>query len=122
MNHTQALEVVDVAPAPVALFRASEPAGIVAQATAVANALAKVIRDRGLYTSIQGRDHVRVEGWTLLGTMLGVFPVTAWCRPCGDGHCSWAKRASRRVVIFMRLPPLSSPISTEGSLLWSSGL
>jgi hypothetical protein len=63
------------------LFRSTEPAEIVRQASAVAQALAPVIAAQRLYTDINGRRHVRVEGWTLLGSMLGVFPVCVWSRP-----------------------------------------
>src|SRR6266542_1358096 len=33
-----------------------------------------------LILTIQSREFVRVEGWTALGSMLGVFPVTEWSR------------------------------------------
>jgi hypothetical protein len=53
-------------------------------------------------------------------------PDSAWTALRVDAArvtvCSCAKRASRRVVIFMRLSPLSSSTSSEGSLWWSSGL
>ena len=75
------------------LFRTDDPVQIIEQASAVADALARVLRDRKLTTNIQGREHVRVEGWTLLGTMLGVFPVVEWTRPVADG---WEARVEAK--------------------------
>jgi hypothetical protein len=81
--------------APAMLFRSQEPEDIVRQAGAVARALAPVIEDRGLYTDINGRRHVRVEGWTLLGSMLGVFPICVWSRPTDNG---WEARVEARTL------------------------
>lgn len=78
---------------PATLFRTDDPVEIVEKATAVAKSLASVIKDRKLYNNIQGREHVRVEGWTLLGSMLGVFPVLAWSRPVEHG---WEARVEAR--------------------------
>lgn len=76
---SQAMELADAAP-PVTLFRTDDPEEVVAKATAIATTLGKVLRDQKLTTQIGKREHVRVEGWTLLGTMLGVFPVCEWTR------------------------------------------
>jgi hypothetical protein len=80
---------------PALLFPGAEPADIVRHASAVARALAPVIDDRRLYTDINGRRHVRVEGWTLLGSMLGVFPVCVWSRPVEGG---WEARVEARTL------------------------
>lgn len=68
------------APAPVSLFRTDDPIEVIERATKVANALKSVIVQQNLYKRINGRDHVLVEGWTTLGSMLGVVPVVAWSR------------------------------------------
>jgi hypothetical protein len=60
---------------PTTLFRTDDPVEVVVAATKVADALSPIIRDRKLFTTIGNKEHVRVEGWTLLGSMLGVFPV-----------------------------------------------
>lgn len=86
---------VSVNPAPVSLFRTDDPQEIVARASSVATALARVIDERGLYSNIQGRRHVRVEGWTLCGSMLGVFPVCEWSRPIEGG---WEARVVARTM------------------------
>lgn len=75
------------------LFGTSDPAGVVVAATAAAQPLAEVVRKQGLASKISGREHVRVEGWTLLGSMLGVFPVTVWTRKLEDG---WEARVEAR--------------------------
>ena len=50
------------------------PAELVQRATEAANVLAKVIEDKKLYSSIQGKRYVRVEGWTSLAVLLGCLP------------------------------------------------
>ena len=79
----------------VTLFRTDDPKEIVARATAVADTLSGVLKDKKLTTSISGREHVRVEGWTLCGTMLGVFPVCTWTRPIENG---WEARVEARTL------------------------
>ncbi len=81
----EATELVPYQPAPVTLFRSDDPAEVVASAAATAEALAEVIRRQNLSVKIQGREHVRVEGWTLLGSMLGVFPICEWSRKLENG-------------------------------------
>jgi hypothetical protein len=87
-------ELVPV-PAHGTLFRTDEPSEILRRASATAEALAEVVRKQKLVTNIQGREHVRVEGWTLLGSMLGVFPVCEWSRPLADG---WEARVEARTL------------------------
>lgn len=84
------LEVRAVSPT---LFRTDDPAEVLARAVETAKPLAQAVRDRGLAVEIQGREHVKVEGWTLLGAMLGVFPVCVWTRKLEDG---WEARVEAR--------------------------
>lgn len=77
----------------VTLFGTNDPTEVIARATAAADALADVLENKGLFTNINGRKHVRVEGWTLLGTMLGVFPVVVWTRQLENG---WEARVEAR--------------------------
>jgi len=88
-------ELVPVAPAPppVTLFRSEQPDEIITTVAETANALSTVIDKQRLSVSIQGRKHVLVEGWTLLGTMLGVFPVCVWTRKLENG---WEARVEAR--------------------------
>jgi hypothetical protein len=80
---------------PGSLWKSDEPEDVVAQASRTATALADVILKQGLTTTINGRKHVHVEGWTLLGTMLGVFPVLVWTRKLDDG---WEARVEARTL------------------------
>ena len=66
------------------LWGQATPSQIIEKAAEAATALAQVVDKQGLFTNIQGRKHVRVEGWTLLGSILGVFPVCVWTRPFLD--------------------------------------
>jgi len=77
------------------LFHSNDPVEVVRKATDVAKALSSVLEQRKLYKTIQGRKHVLVEGWTLLGTMLGVFPVVEWTRKTPEG---WEARVIARTM------------------------
>jgi hypothetical protein len=68
-------EVVPYTGPAVTLFGTDDPNEVVVEATRHANALAEVVQTRNLFTTIQGKQHVHVDGWTLLGSMTGVFPV-----------------------------------------------
>lgn len=83
-----------------ALFGTSDPVGVVEEATRVADALASVIRAKGLYSMIQGKAHVRVEGWQLLGSMLGVTAICTHTEPVDGGYMATveARTADGRVV------------------------
>lgn len=75
------------------LFGDASPVTVVERATEAANALAAVIESKELFKQIGRKKHVYVEGWTLLGSMLGVFPVVEWTRPIEDG---WEARVVAR--------------------------
>jgi hypothetical protein len=77
------------------LFRTEDPVEIIRRASETADALAAVLNDRKLTKRIGQKDHVLVEGWTLLGTMLGVFPVVEWTRQVPDG---WEARVEARTL------------------------
>jgi hypothetical protein len=78
------------------LFRTEDPVEIIRRATETADALARVIKDKQLFKQIGNRNHVLVEGWTLLGTMLGVFPVVEWTRQIDGG--GWEARVEARTL------------------------
>lgn len=67
--------------APMGLFNTDDPMAVIAKASEIATALASVVKDRGLASNIQGKNYVRVEGWSLLGAMLQATPVTEWTKP-----------------------------------------
>lgn len=74
-------EVVPAAPS--TLFRSDEPSEVAQRAIETADALMHVVNQRrkDLIATISGKDYPQVECWTLLGTLLGVFPVCEWTRP-----------------------------------------
>ncbi len=61
------------------LFGTTDPAAVVEAATAAAIPLAAKVHEQRLSVKIGQGEHVKVEGWQLLGSMLGVFAV-----PDGD--------------------------------------
>ena len=77
------------------LFRTDDPVKVVEEATRVANALKQVLVNQGMLQRIGPKDHVRVEGWTTLGAMLGVVPVTVWTRKIERG---WEARVEARTL------------------------
>lgn len=79
--------------APSGLFGASEPVAIIERATCVATALKGVITRQGLISKISGKEYPKCEAWTLLGTMLGVFPVLCWSKPVEGG---WEARVEAK--------------------------
>lgn len=83
-------------PTALGLFGSSNPVEVVKKATAVADALAAVLEAKKLYVNLKGRKHVLVEGWTLLGTMLGVFPVCVWTKKLDTG---WEARVEARTQL-----------------------
>lgn len=82
---------------PTTLFRTDDPVQVLEKATAVADALKRVLTDQNLVKRISGKDHVLVEGWTTLGSMLGVVPVVAWTKPLPD-DAGWEARVEARTL------------------------
>lgn len=92
---TEIQTVEPEARAPMTLFGTDDPAAVVDRASRVATSLAEVIKERRLSSRISGKEHVNVEGWTLLGSMLGVFAEVEWSRPLDNG---WEARAVARTL------------------------
>ena len=88
-------ELVAAGHAPVTLFKTDDPIEIINKATHVADALSDVLKKKNLTTRIGNKDHVNVEGWTLCGTMLGIFPVVEWTRQVDNG---WEARVEARTL------------------------
>jgi hypothetical protein len=91
-------ELVPYQPQPVSLFGTNDPAEVVNAARRAAVPLVDVIREQKLSVKIGPSQHVKVEGWTLLGSMLGVFPFCEWTRPLElDGkRYGWEARVHAR--------------------------
>lgn len=99
MNEEQILDVesTEIVPAPRGgmLLHGSNSTAKLAHAMEVATALADVIHKQNLYKNISGKKHVLVEGWELLGSLLGVFPVVEWTRQTENG---WEARVVAKTL------------------------
>lgn len=97
MNEPEPMPEMAVAvresPQAVSLWGATEPSEVLVRAERVASSLKDVIKRQGLISNIQGKEYPRCEAWTLLGTMIGVFPVLCWSRPVDHG---WEARVEAR--------------------------
>ena len=56
------------------LLGADNPAELINAASVVANQLKQVVIQAHLAQNIQGKEYVKVEGWTTLGMLLGLLP------------------------------------------------
>ena len=98
-EETSELVVVDT-PEVVGLYP-NDPQAMVTLATAQAQQLSKIIDDQKLFTMISRKKHVSIEGWTLLGSMLGVFPVVEWTHELFNdegGNDGWEARVEARNI------------------------
>jgi hypothetical protein len=68
----------------VTVFGTDEPLGVISRAGEVASAVARVAKEYGLISRIGDRDYARVEAWSLMGTMLGVYPIPRVVRELRD--------------------------------------
>lgn len=101
MSDESNYEVVPVPPAaPTTLLGLTDVHELIGRATEIASALADVVRKRRLSVRLRGDggpEYVMFEGWTLLGRLCGVSPITIWSRrlPDGDG---WEARVEARTL------------------------
>lgn len=96
--NTELAVVQETTLAPTLLFGSDDPNDIIDSASAKATALKKVIDEKGLTSSIQGKEYVRVEGWTLLGSLVGCFPICTWSRRITEGDDGWEARVEVRTL------------------------
>lgn len=59
------------------LFRTDDPMEIMRKTSEIATSLRQFVKDQGLVARISNRDYIVVEGWQMLGMMLGVLPVVS---------------------------------------------
>src|SRR5690242_16284517 len=90
-----ALVPTDAPAVSLGVIHSTSPKGLVAAATEAADALAAVIAQKGLFNTIQGRKHVRVEGWTTLAAMLGCLPREAAIVRRDDGTYEADRKSTR---------------------------
>jgi hypothetical protein len=79
----------------VTLLGTDDPATFLAKARETALSLAVAVHDADYVVDISGRQHVKVEGWTMLGSMLGVFPIVVWTHRLSDPE-GWEARVEAR--------------------------
>ena len=82
---TGELEVYEPPAGATSLFLTNDPDTFLQRASEAATAIARVVRERKLYTNIRGKDHVHIGGWTLCGSLLGVYAVPEWTHKIEDG-------------------------------------
>jgi hypothetical protein len=87
------VELEPVQAAPVTLWQTADPGEVVRRATETARVLADVVRKQKLSLQIGDSEHVKIEGWTLLGSMLGIHPFCEWTRELDNG---WEARVIAR--------------------------
>jgi hypothetical protein len=66
-------DIIPISAGAVSPFESRDPTQIVQKATAIANALVPIIKQRKLAVKIGQSEHVRVEAWTACGAMLNLF-------------------------------------------------
>jgi len=87
-------------PAALGLYGTNDPLEVLERTAQIATKLREVLRSQGLVATIQTKqgpkEYVLVEGWTTLGSMLGVFPVIVWTHPKGED--TWEARCEVRTL------------------------
>ena len=93
------MELAPIEPDQEIVLFTGNPAERMRQMQETAAILAEPVRQRHTVT-ISGREHVRVEGWTMLGALLGVHPYLVWTRPIDEPDSTttagWEARVEAR--------------------------
>jgi hypothetical protein len=99
------------------LFGAS-PAAALQSMSEVAKLLTDVLRQQHLYATIQGKNHVTVEGWTLLGSLLGVFPVVVSTERITEPAEGYKARVEARTLTG-QVVGAGEALCTRAEAMWS---
>jgi hypothetical protein len=89
------MELEPVQAAPVTLWQTDDPAEVIRRASSTAKELATIVRQQKLSLKIGDSEWVKIEGWTLLASMLGVTPFLEWTRELDNG---WEARVVARTM------------------------
>ncbi len=100
------------------VFGVDRGSDVIDAAVAMAKPLAAVIDDRKLFTQIRGKKHVRVEGWTLLGAMVGVHAATDYVKPFMVGDVPYGYEAKVEVRRGDTLVASAIAICTRSEKTW----
>lgn len=75
-------EVTVIEPRALTFVDVEHPSVSIQRIAELATEIDKIIQTKNLFTMIKQKKHVRVEAWTLCGSLVGVFPVLVSCEPC----------------------------------------
>ena len=95
------------------------PRDIIRQATEEANVLAEVIDGQKLFSMIQGKKYVRVEGWTTLATLRGCLPREVAVHEMPEGRYV-AEVELVRMSDGMVLTRASAECGGDGDNIWKN--
>lgn len=102
---------------PINLFGANSPAQVVEKATELAGVLKDVLVKRNHIVRIGQGEHVKVEGWTTLGSMLGVTAIITHTEPLdGGGYLAHAEART----LDGRVVGAADAICTRGENQWKN--
>jgi hypothetical protein len=82
------------------ILQIQDPGLKLEKATEVANILADVISKQKLFAKIKGKKYVIVEGWTTLGSMVGLYPYLDWVKkiPTEEGGITYQARIIAQTI------------------------
>jgi len=95
------------------------PREIIRKATEEANVLAEVIDGQKLFSMIQGKKYVRVEGWTTLATLRGCLPREVAVHEMPEGRYV-AEVELVRMSDGMVLTKASAECGGDGDNIWKN--
>lgn len=111
--------------AAVVLWGTNEPTGMTRRMSAIADAISDVLTDRKLTVQIGDNKYVKVEGWSMVGAMLAVFPrtVAVECIETGYIDAEEIEKRGRNGPWTKRFPAVSGNLSyrAEVELISMSG-
>ncbi len=112
------IEIIEPRRAAVTLFDTTDPEEALSRAHAIAVALQRVLAQAKLTVKVGGnaKPYVLAEGWTCLGSLVGVFPRTVWTRKLEDG---WEARVEA-VTLAGAVVGAAESQCTRTEKLWSN--
>lgn len=93
------LELRSEAAGSTALIQGADPDEILAKAAKIATAFKSVVDQQGLSTRIGSKDHVEIEAWQTLATLLGCAPIVRWTRRVEDPETGKPERIEYEVHV-----------------------
>ena len=101
------------------LFATDDPDEVLDRARSVARALKGALDQGGMVQKIGNNEHVLIDGWQTLGSMLGVAPHVVWSRRLPeDGPEGWEARAEAITVEGGRVVGAAEAMVTKAERNW----